>query len=151
MTELCQYLHNWFDRKPDGGTYPKYSGTFTVSGGTIAEMSGKLAEGQYYRVMGSLYSDGVHNYGNEEDILTDEVFDGVIWSMGVPPEIISLAAEISAWKEKYGAVDSAALSPFTSEAFGGYSYSKTVNGSSGTGSTGWQGAFAARLNPWRKI
>lgn len=153
LTELCQYLHNWFDRKPDGSKYPKYSGSFTVSDGVVQGMDGQLFDGQYYRIMGSLFSDGVHKYGDEADTLTDEVFEGVIWTMGVPPVVVSLADEISAWKAKYEALDSEAMSPFTSESFGGYSYSKSVgsSGSSGNGTTGWQSAFANRLAPWRKI
>lgn len=155
LTEICQHLHNWFDRKPNGERHNKYSGAFTVFNGEITELSGELASGQYYRIMGSLFNDGVHKYGDEADTLTDEAFEGVIWAMGVPPVVVSLADEISAWKAKYEALDSEAMSPFTSESFGGYSYSKSAGGSgtSGNGgsSTGWQSVFANRLAPWRKI
>ena len=58
------------------------------------------------------------------------------------------------WSDKYLGVDSAAMSPFNSESFGGYSYSKS-GGSSSSGNVDlsgtWQGAFADRLNNWRKI
>ena len=75
--------------------------------------------------------------------------------MAVPPSVIALSAEIEAWQEKYGGVDSTAMSPYTSESFGGYSYSKSRggsgNGSSDSGSGTWQSVYANRLNKWRKI
>jgi hypothetical protein len=85
--------------------------------------------------------------------LTDEVFDGAIWLMAIPKDVLILSEEIDAWIEKYGGVDSVAMSPYNSESFGGYSYSKSGGGSSdGTSKAGtWQGAFATRLNEWRKI
>ena len=100
----------------------------------------------------------MHKYGDAQDVLHDEdAFDGSIWAMAVPPDVIALAEEIEAWQAKYGGVDSAAMSPFNSESFGGYSYSKYGGGTSGstTGasspSASWQSVFASRLNRWRKI
>lgn len=138
LTEICQYLKNWFNRKPDGSDYPKYNGKVVISEGNIIfSDSFSLVDGQYFRVMGSLFNDGVHKVG---DTLTDETFEGAVWSMAVPPDVVLLADEISAWKDEYGTV-----TPFQSESFGGYSYTK------GSGNDTWQGAFAAKLNPWRKI
>lgn len=151
LTEICQYLKNWFNRKPDGSDYPKYDGTFTIENGALTGV--ELTEGQYFRIMGSLFNDGVHRYGDGG--LADEEFDGDIWLMGVPPEIVQLAEDIEAWQEKYGGIDSAAMSPYQSESFGGYSYSKAGSGSAASASTTnsgtWQTAFSARLAPWRKI
>jgi len=150
LTEICQYLKNWFNRKPDGSGYPKYEGTFTIENGALTGV--ELTEGQYFRIMGSLFNDGVHRYGDGG--LTDEEFDGDVWLMGVPPEIVQLAEDIEAWQEKYGGIDSAAMSPYQSESFGGYSYSKAGSGSasaSAANSGTWQTAFSARLAPWRKI
>ena len=62
--------------------------------------------------------------------------------------VVELADEIAAWREKYGAVMD---SPYTSESFGGYSYSKASGAGDSTGSGGWQSAFRARLNPYRKL
>lgn len=153
LTEICQYLKNWFNRRPDGSDYPKYFGEFEIADGEL--VTDQLAVGQYYRVMGSLFNDGVHRYG--EGNLTDETFDGAIWSMGVPAEILKLADDVTAWQEEYGAVGSANMSPYASESFGGYSYTKASgrSGSSGASSASdsgtWQAAFYARLAPWRKI
>lgn len=148
LTEICQYLHNWFNRKPDGSDYPKYSGAFEVVNGEL-DMD-DLAEGQYFRIMGSLFNDGVHKKG--EGGLKDESFDGEIWSMGVPPQIVALADKIKAWADKYGDVDGAALSPYQSESFDGYSYTKQASGNTdGSSGVSWSSAFKSSLAPWRKI
>ena len=149
LTEVCQYLKNWFNRKPDGSEYPKYYGTFTISEGEL--VTDGLANGQYFRIMGSLFNDGIHKFGDVN--LTDETFEGSVWSLGIPPTVVQLAADIAQWQEKYGSADSEAMTPFASESFGGYSYSKSGGGMSDSSSDAgtWQGAFAQRLSPWRKI
>lgn len=147
LTEICQYLHNWFDRKPDGTMYKKLFGDFKIENG---ELNVGLTEGQYFRIMGSLFNDGVHTTSDE---LTDEEFDGAVWFMGIPPAVVQLASDIGQWQAMYGGAGSEAMSPFQSESFGGYSYSKSGGGAS-DGSTGagtWQAAFAKRLDVWRKI
>lgn len=152
LTEICQYLHNWFDRKPDGTSYAKYTGEFNIVGGQLV-LEG-LAGGQYFRILGSLFNDGVHEF-SPADVLTDETFTGSVWALGIPPAVVALASEIEQWQAMYGSVTSEAMSPYQSESFAGYSYSKSGGGSadasSGTQSGTWQSAFASRLSPWRKI
>lgn len=141
LTELCQELHNWFDRE-------RLTGTFTIEGGNITAPF--LVDGQYFRIIGSLFNDGVWQYGAGG--LTDETFDGAVWSMAIPKAVLDLAEEIDAWNAKYGGVEGVAMSPFTSESFGGYSYSKTSSGSSVSAQAAtWQQMFARRLNRWRKL
>lgn len=142
LTELCQELRNWFERK-------KFFGTFTIENGQIDVSDGSLQSGQYFRIVGSVFNDGVHEYGSETDRLTDEVFEGAIWSMAVPPAVIDLSERISEWVHKYG--DSVS-SPYSSESFGGYSYTKASSGQGNADSNPtWQGIFAKELNKWRKI
>ena len=146
LTELCQELRNWFERD-------KFFGTFTVENGAIIVPDGSLQDGQFFRVIGSVFNDGVHKYG--EDELTDEVFRGAIWTMAVPPSVIELSERISEWSEQYG--DSVS-SPYQSmsESFGDYSRS-WAKASSGSGnansasSPSWRSTFADELNRWRKI
>lgn len=152
ISELCKELNNWFNY-----TQPKMFGDFVVTGGAIDSAAGNLntllQNGQYFRIVGSVFNDGVYQYPAEG--LTDERFEGAVWAMAVPPEIIALSDEIDAWKEKYGGIDSEAMSPFTSESFGGYSYTKGSRASNSTGSggggNGWESVFADRLNRWRKL
>ena len=145
LTELCQELRNWFDLN-------RYEGTFTISDGALT--ADFLLNGQYYRIIGSVFNDGVHKYGDTDDVLDDEVFTGSVWALGIPKAVIALDEKITNWQNKYGGTDSAALSPFTSESFGGYSYSKGSNLASVTSAnsaTGWKAMFASELNKWRKI
>lgn len=145
LTELCKELNNWFDKK-------RIFGTFTIQDGELMNMSNILQEGQYFRIVGSVFNDGVYQYPVTN--LTDEEFDGAVWTMAVPPSVVDLAGQISDWQSKYGGVDGVAMSPFQSESFGGYSYTKKSGGSSnGSADTSgsWQGAFACELNKWRKI
>lgn len=141
LTELCQELRNWFDRE-------RHTGTFEISGGNI--VCDFLQEGQYFRLIGSIFSDGVHKYPAAD--LPSEAFTGAVWALAIPAPVVTLSEEIDTWRAKYEAPDSAALSPFQSESFGGYSYAKGASGSNGnTSGVSWQNAFAARLNKWRKI
>lgn len=137
LTEICGALRNWFTQDKD-----KHYGTFTVTDGTIAPLN-FLQDGQYFRIIGSVFNDGVHQYPSAE--LTDEVFDGAVWAMRLPPAFLALAAEI----KDYAQSDAAKVTPYTSESFGGYSYTKATDASGAA--LGWQAVFAKRLNQWRKI
>ena len=144
-------MKNWFNRKPDGRDYPKYSGKVVISNAeiTFPDHEFKLAQGQYFRIMGSLFNDGVHKYGGEG--LIDEVFDGAVWSMAVPPDVVKLADEIAAWVEQYAVV---LTSPYQSESKADYSYSlRSAGNASGNnaGNITWQSQFASYLNAYRKI
>lgn len=145
LTELCAHLRNWFVRRESD----KHYGVFEIAAGSLVLPEGvKLADGQYFRIVGSVFSDGVHQHPASFPV--DESFGGEVWAMAVPSDVVALCDEIGNWQEKYGA---AAASPFTSESFGGYSYTKSggasVTGTSGTVS--WQMQFRTQLNRWRKL
>ena len=151
LTDLCEYLKNWFD---DGCTV--HVGKITIAEGTIqcscdfSSYEVEIANGQYFRVAGSIYNDGIHQYPDQE--MTDETFEGSVTPLKIPPVVLSMLDEIIAWRGKYEALDSTAMSPYQSESFAGYSYSKAgAGGNSGDGSGGWQSAFKNRLTHWRKI
>lgn len=147
LTELCTYLNNWFTR----GQKRVY-GDITISDGSITntDFLGEIQNDQYYRIVGSVFNDGVYKYGAKSD-LVDEKFDGAVWLMAVPREVINLAKEIADWQAQYEAIDSPNMSPYTSESFGGYSYSKASGASSsGASNNTWQGVFASKLSSWRK-
>lgn len=137
LTEICAEIRNYFE-VPNG----RHFGTFTISGGSIAPLD-FLQEGQYFRIVGSVFNDGVYQYPATS--LTDEVFDGSVWAMRLPPAVIALADEIKAYNDS----DVGKPSPFTAESFGGYSYTKATDANGAP--IGWQKAFASRLNRWRKL
>lgn len=138
LEQVLMNIRNWFPVK--GGIH---SGTFTIKDGGITLPF--LADMQYFRICGSVFNDGLHQY-NVLD-LVDETFNGTIWALAIPKAVIELADEIQKWQEKNG---EAASSPFSSESFGGYSYSKATDSASG-GAVTWQSAFRSRLNAYRKL
>ena len=114
LNEILQYLHNWFSDPVERRT-----GTWTIENGTLDLPF--LAEGQYFRIVGSVLNDGVYQYPATD--LADETFDGAIWPLRIPLDLLSLVSDIEDWQSKYGA---AVAAPYQSESFGGYSYSKTI-------------------------
>ena len=152
LTELCQELKNWFVRRT-------YTGTIELADDGKVYCNGNLVQllyGQYYRVKGSVFSDGIHKYPEPPLVdATHEIFSGTVWTMAVPKPVLVLAKDISDWRAKYESVESAAMSPFTSEQVPNYSYSKSSNNNSSSGEnggvSGWKSVFASRMNAWRKI
>lgn len=142
IAELCNELNNWFDKK-------RYFGKFTISDGGINTVNCPLIRGQYFRVIGSVFNDGVYRYPVSG--MKDEVFEGAVWAMAIPKEVTDLLSEINTWVDTY-ANDPQVKGPYTSESFGGYSYSKagSMTGDANDPTT-WMGHFKGRLNRWRKI
>ena len=148
LNEICLDINNFFDKNQ-----PKFKGDFSIASGKItdADFLDNVKENQYFRIIGSVFNDGVYQYTNKLE-LVDENFSGSIWLMAIPKAFLTLVGEIEAWQEKNGSVDSAAMSPFYSESFGGYSYSKSAGSVSDKGtSTTWQTAYRNRLNIYRRI
>ena len=144
LEEVLRYINNRFDTV--GGKTVAVSGRYEVSGGTV--QLDFLADGQYYWIEGSRLNDGLHLYPSDD--LRDETFDGRVIPLYVPRAVESIASEIAEWTEANSRVLS---SPYQSESFGGYSYSKASGGAQGNEvpSAAWQLQFGARLRPWRKI
>ena len=118
LTEICTELRNYFCNDED-----KHFGEFEISGGSIAPLN-FLQEGQHFRIVGSTFNDGVYQYPAAG--LIDETFAGAVWAMRLPPSVIALADEI----EEYNKSDAGKASPYISENFGGYGYTKAT-GSNG--------------------
>lgn len=137
LENVLRSLKNWFLRETHGGTY-------TITGGKIA--LDFLQTGQYFRIIGSVFNDGVHQY-SDEIALTDETFAGEIWALGIPKAFLELYEEIVQWQEKNG---ESANSPYQSESFGGYTYTRATDTKTG-GAVTWESAFRSRLNQWRKL
>lgn len=137
LSEICFEIKNYFCRNPKD----KHFGDFKIENGVISP-SFDLKEGQYYRIYGSVFNDGVHKFG---EALSDEEFNGSLWLMKVPQDFLNLVTEIEEWCETYSEKVS---SPYQSESFSGYSYS-IASGSHGK--ITWQDAFATRLSMYRRI
>lgn len=133
-------------------------------------------DGQYIWILHSVFNTGVYKfYGKKtwgdlkkqtwakvspsawenflnscDDELIDEEFNGEIVGLAPPRAFLQLCEDIKAWRDKYG---NTLDSPFTSESFGGYSYTKASGTGDSSGTTGvtWQAQFKSQLNKWRKI
>ena len=152
ISEICAELRNYFLRDYVNPEHYIHYGSFVIANGEMQSLP-FLKVGQFYRIVGSTFNDGVHKYGatppsvEDSETLTDEEFEGAIWEMFVPKEVVDLSAEIQDWISKNADTIN---SPYQSESFGGYSYTKAVAGT-GRVSTDWQSHFAAKLNRWRRL
>jgi hypothetical protein len=131
LERILRYLRNWF-------VASVHTGDFSVENGSITLPF--LREGQHYRIIGSTLNDGVHRYGDGQEMPNEE-FSGEIWALAVPPSLLETVEKIEKWEAKNA---EAAHSPYQSESFGGYSYTKK-NG------VGWESAFRSELSVWRKL
>jgi len=142
LTEICAYLHNYFD-------YERHSGEISIVGGVIS-CNGKeitLDEGQYFALFRSRIPLGVFNV-----VPADKNFVGSVWLMDVPEAVLKANTWAEEWMAKNGGAGSEANSAFQSESFGGYSYNKGTNSSGKGGMSIFDNAqFARMLNPYRKL
>lgn len=134
LEQVMREIRNYFPVE-------SHYGTFTIENGVISPLS--LHVGQYYMIEGSALNDGVYKYGETIE-QPAETFTGYITVLAPPKAFLEIVTEIEAYQAKYGDV-----TPYTSESFGGYSYTK-ASGSNGS-SISWADAFGKRLNAWRKL
>lgn len=147
LTDVCAEIRNYFAQYGD-----RYIGDFRIeNGGIVTDIQMPLDNFRYYRICGSVLNDGVHEVG--EELMDEDTFHGAVWLMRIPAGLLSLAQEIADWQAKYGAIDSANMSPYSSESFGGYSYSKAQGYASAGGGmlNTWKMVFSDRLSRYRKI
>ena len=157
LEDVINYLHNPFTQNEYGLPIHMESGKFEITDDNMLSLPFML-DGQRFVIRGSVLNDGVYTY-HESGIMNDddddwaglraEEFYGVIYAMAVPPAVIAISAEIKEWVAKYATIVN---SPYQSESFGGYSYTK-ANGAGGSGNGGsvsWQEVFGRRLKTWRK-
>lgn len=137
LEQVLLSLRNWF-------VADKRTGRVRIEEGRLVPPAALgLKEGQYVRITGSTFNDGLHSWPCNG--LTDEEFVGTVWALAIPRAVVDLADEIAAWQtENAKELDS----PYASESFGGYSYTRV--GGDGSPIT-WRQQFKARLDPWRKL
>lgn len=138
LEAVLNYLNNWF---------PVYGaarcGEFEIVSGELC--ADFLCPGQYYRIEGSVFNDGLHRYPCEEiDCLMDEAFCGEVIPLAIPRAVIELSGEIAAYREENPDTDK------ISESFGGYSYTR-AGSNEGNSARGWAAVFGPRLRRWRKV
>lgn len=136
LETVLNHLHNWFQVKGEARC-----GEFEIVSGELC--ADFLKPGQYYRIIGSVFNDGLHRYPDDEGgYLTDETFTGEVWPLAIPRSVIKISEEIKDWCDKNPQTDK------ISESFDGYSYTK---GNAGADESGWQAVFRKQLNAWKKV
>lgn len=144
LEQILMELNNWFRVRDDvNGIHP---GTYTIENGGIAPPF--LRDGQYFRIMGSVFNDGLHRYGPDMEALEDETFAGTIWVLAIPKTVVDAAAEAETWLSKNGAI---ANGIYSSESFGGYAYTKDTAAADNVAQTGIPAHILAKVNQYRKI
>lgn len=140
INDFCEEVNNYFEQT-------RIFGEFEIVDGSIDLNKYNVQEGQYIRVVGSVFNDGVYQYPiPPENELVDEKFDGAIWVMAVPSSVITQIEEVNQWE----ATNQSTLnSPYQSESFGGYSY--TLKTENAEGGLNWQTHFRRKLDRWRKV
>lgn len=143
LEQILMELNNWFRVRDNVNGI--HSGTYTIEDGGIALPF--LSPGQYFRIMGSVFNDGLHRYGPDMEALTDETFDGAIWALAIPKSVVDAAAEAEAWMTKNGSVVGGV---YSSESFGGYAYTKDTTAADSVSKTGIPAHILAKVNQYRK-
>ena len=169
LEAILSHLNNWF-AAPGG----RHRGTFRIDCGVLE--AGFLREGQYFRIRGSVYNDGLHraagravpaSTSDEAGVESGDIAHGAGAEEEGGRDPLSrlrdetFTGEIWALAVPPGIVALAAeiaawreKNPETdrvSESFGGYSYSRGNAGTASGGAVGgWQAAFASRLSPYRR-
>ena len=149
VEQVCDYLHNYFLLSCVDDEFTIASGLLTIPG---------INNGQRFRIRGSALNDGIYTYHSDgikdaDDVnnanLVDETFSGSVDLMAIPKQVLDVAGKISEWVASNADVIN---SPFTSESFGGCSYTKK-NGvdANGNDALDWRSVFGKSLIAWRKI
>ena len=84
LEELLRTLNNWFEKD-------SLVGDFKVSGGALLLPDGFLKDGQYLRVIGSTFNDGLHCWPVSD--MVDEDFAGEVRALAIP----AAARSFSVW------------------------------------------------------
>lgn len=141
LEEILKIINNYFYATGEKGSYNIQDNKLTVKR--------KYIQGQYIKIEGSIMNNGVHkvlevsdNQITLEEAINEE-FEGVIYGLAIPKDIIRLEPKIKEFESKVK------NSVYVSESVGGYSYTKAADKNGNVQS--WVGAFANDLRPYRRI
>lgn len=115
MNDILDYINNYF-------AVTKEKATFNINNNSII-VKEKYLKGQYIKLEGSILNDGIYKVEsvgvNTIGItgLIDEEFEGFIYGLAIPKNIINIANKYEIQKEE------ASNSILESESFDNYSYS----------------------------
>ncbi len=85
LEQVLLSLRNWF-------VADKRTGRVRIEDGRLVPPAALgLKEGQYVRITGSTFNDGLHAWPYND--LTDEEFVGTVWALAIPQTVVDLADE----------------------------------------------------------
>lgn len=175
LEQALNYLNNWFPYEPE-----TYRGRCSITDGVLAcglalrdgayyhILGSRFHDGLYQYLVPAedLEEDDFEDVENDgelaltedeedgaepEEGLTDtgvdEVFFGSVSLCALPASFLALVNDMEAWQAKYG---DAISSPFQSESFGGYSYSKSSGAATESGTATVWTQFAEALAPYKR-
>lgn len=119
--------------------YREY-GDFTVSGGSLVGV--EVPDGAYFWVSGSTLNDGLHVAPDSG--MEDESFTGEVDVLAIPKTFQRVVENMSDWVKKHPSTG------YSSESFGGYSYSMPSNSKTGMAADVFD-VFRTSLNRWRRL
>lgn len=145
VKEVCDYIHNYF-------VLDTVESDFVIKNKILHNDLLELYENQYFIIEGSKFNDGLFKYTTDPEVsdLVDESFHGNIKELVIPRDVLKIINDIAIWQEKNA---DTLNSPFQSESFGGYSYSKgnSTNLAGKSRVFSWKDVFGSKLNCYRKI
>lgn len=141
VADVMRHVNNFFETGYRATTY-------SISGGILSP-NDVLRPGMWIYISGSFFWDGVWKIGEgwklegAPENAADDTFVGRVYFLAPPADFLALCDEIAEYNEKN------AVSPYQSESFGEYSYTRATGKDGGV--LGWQQAFADRLRPFRRM
>lgn len=139
INEICNYLNNDFRCET-------HLGEFAIENGVLDLSEIEILDGQFFKIENSVLNDGI--YQHPEDKLNDERFEGAVSLLRIPPEVIEIAEEIKNWEQENVATLN---SPYQSESFGNYQYTKASGNAADGSAYSWREVFGNKLAKYRKI
>lgn len=142
LLNILKYLNNYFYK------FREDNSNFKIENNKI-KVKGKYIPGQYIRIYNSYLNDGIFQViGVEDGAITieggiNEEFDGVIFSLSIPRDILKLSEKVKEYNQKN--VNNGIIS----ESFEGYSYTKATNNNGEL--VQWHDAFKSELAPYKKM
>lgn len=142
LEQVMEYCNNYFYKA-------KEVGRFSIVSGRISNR-GVFKAGQYVRIIGSDFNDGVYKIESLTDgkiniaSLEDEMFEGAIVALAVPKSFLSIVKDIEAFESSA----SSGISPYISESFENYSYTRATKDGK---PLSWVDLYGDRLSQYRKM
>lgn len=141
VADVMRHVNNFFETGYRATTY-------SISGGILSP-NDVLRPGMWIYISGSFFWDGVWKIGegwrleDAPENAADDTFVGRVHFLAPPADFLALCDEIAEFNAKN------AVSPYQSESFGEYSYTRATGKDGGV--LGWQQAFSDRLRPFRRM